>query len=106
SSTYLRVPLTFYWRSKSDKSGHRYQLAAGAITGLLINGHTKHKSDADGTQKNSGGYNLAKFRYGGFLRAGYGGIGVFAKYYVNDMFEDSPAQKGLKNLSLGATIGF
>ena len=106
SYTYFRVPLTFYWRSKDDNNGHRFQLAGGPIAGILINGHTKHKSDENGTQKNSGGYNLTKFQYGGFLRVGYGGIGVFAKYYMNDMFDDSPAQKGLKNLSVGATIGF
>jgi len=32
--------------------------------------------------------------------------GVFAKYYMNDMFADSPDQKGLKNLSFGIMLGF
>jgi hypothetical protein len=31
---------------------------------------------------------------------------VFAKYYVNDMFENSPDQKGLRNFSFGLTFGF
>jgi hypothetical protein len=106
SSVYLRVPLTFYWRSKDDNDGHRFHLAGGPITGLLINGHTRHKSKEEGFVKQSGGFNLTKFQYGAFIRAGYGGIGFYAKYYFNDMFEDSPAQKGLRQMSLGATIGF
>ncbi|MEO6150779.1 MAG: outer membrane beta-barrel protein, partial [Mucilaginibacter sp.] len=106
SSTYFRLPLTFYWRSKDDDSGHRVHIAAGPMVDWLINGHTKQKSDEKGTQKFSAGYNLAKVQYGGFLRVGYAGLGVFAKYYANDMFDDSPAQKGLRNLSVGATIGF
>ncbi len=106
SSTYLRIPLSFYWRSKEDNEGHSFHLVAGPIMGILIDGHVKQKSEENGYQHFRAGYNLAKIRYGGFLRAGYGGIGVFAKYYANDMFEDSPAQKGLKNFSVGATLGF
>ena len=37
---------------------------------------------------------------------GYGGWGVFAKYYFNDMFENSPDQAGLKSFSFGLTFGF
>jgi hypothetical protein len=37
---------------------------------------------------------------------GYAGWGIFAKYYANDMFENSPDQKGLRNLSFGFTFGF
>lgn len=106
SSTYLRIPLSFYWRSKNDNAGHRFHIVAGPIMGILIDGHVRQKSLENGDQHFRAGFNLAKVRYGGFLRAGYGGIGFFAKYYANDMFEDSPAQKGLKNFSFGATVGF
>lgn len=106
SFTYFRIPLSFYWRSHDDNQGHRFSIAAGPTLGLLVNGHTKQKSEENGTQKFSGGYNLAKVQYGAHLRAGYGGIGFFAKYYFNDMFEDSPAQKGLRLCTVGATIGF
>ncbi|RVU00049.1 PorT family protein [Mucilaginibacter limnophilus] len=106
SFTYFRIPLSFYWRSHDDKDGHRFSVVAGPTLGLLINGYTKQKSDENGTQKFSGGYNLAKVQYGAHLRAGYGGIGFFAKYYFNDMFDDSPAQKGLRLFTVGATVGF
>jgi hypothetical protein len=39
-------------------------------------------------------------------RVGYGFLGIFAKYYFNDMFENSPAQKGLKNFSFGLSVGW
>ncbi len=32
--------------------------------------------------------------------------GLYAKYYFNDMFENSPAQAGLKNFAVGLTFGF
>jgi hypothetical protein len=33
-------------------------------------------------------------------------MGIYAKYYFNDMFENSPAQEGLRNFSFGLTLGF
>ncbi|GAA4328471.1 hypothetical protein GCM10023149_32510 [Mucilaginibacter gynuensis] len=106
SSVYLRIPLTFYWRSHNDNHGHRFHLAGGPLMGFLMNGATRQKSTENGEQKYTASFNLAKVQYGAFARIGYGGIGMFAKYYFNDMFDDSPAQKGLKSFMIGATIGF
>ncbi|MGZ3836483.1 MAG: outer membrane beta-barrel protein [Mucilaginibacter sp.] len=106
SSSYLRIPLSFDFRSKENDKGDRFHFVIGPDAGLLLNGMVKQISKENGKQKIDDSYHFAKVRYGGFVRVGYGGWGVFAKYYTNDMFENSPAQKGLKNFSFGLTFGF
>jgi hypothetical protein len=106
SSSYLRIPLSFDFRSKEDAKGNRMHFVIGPDAGLLLGGRVKQISKENGKQKIDDDYHFAKVRYGGFVRVGYGGWGIFAKYYTNDMFENSPDQKGLKNLSFGFTFGF
>lgn len=106
SSTYLRIPLSFEFRTKEDKSGKKFRFIAGPDMGFLLNGRVKQKSNENGKQKFNDDYHFTKFRYGAFARIGYGGAGLYAKYYFNDMFEKSPAQKGLKNMAFGLSIGF
>jgi len=106
SSSYLRIPLSFDFRSKENADGKRFHFVIGPDAGLLLNGRVKQISHENGKQKIDDDYHFTKVRYGGFVRVGYGGWGLFAKYYTNDMFENSPAQKGLKNFSFGFTFGF
>ncbi|WP_069660908.1 outer membrane beta-barrel protein [Arcticibacter eurypsychrophilus] len=106
SSTYIRLPLSFEWRSKDDNRGNKFRLIAGPDMGFLLNGKVKQKSSENGKQKFNDNYHFATFRYGAFARIGYGGTGLFAKYYFNDMFENSPAQEGLQNMSFGVSLGF
>jgi hypothetical protein len=104
SSSYLRIPLTVEVKSKAGTFPHRLKLAAGPIAGVLIQGSQKFKSEQEGKKKNKDDFNYTPFRYGAFARVGYNGFGLFAKYYFNDMFQDSPDQVDLKNLSLGVTF--
>ncbi len=106
SSSYLRIPLSFDFHSDPGEDGNTFHVVFGPEVGLLLNGMVKQVSIADGKQKFDAGYNFAKVRYGGFMRVGYGGWGVFAKYYFNDMFENSPDQLGLKSFAFGLTFGF
>lgn len=106
SSTYVRVPLAFDFRTAENASGHRWHFVAGPELGFLINGRVKQISDENGKQKVNGNYHFADTRYGAVARVGYGFLGIFAKYYFNDMFQDSPPQDGLKNFSFGIMIGF
>lgn len=105
SSSYLRIPLSFDFRTKVDDDGQRFHFVAGPDIGILLNGRVKQISEENGKQKFNDDFHFTKLRYGAFARVGYGGFGVFAKYYFNDMF-DTEAQKGLKNLSFGLMIGF
>lgn len=105
-ATYLRVPVAFDFRSHEDSDGRRFHFVGGLDMGLLLSSSLKQESEENGDQKLSGDYNFTKFRYGPFVRLGYGAIGVFAKYYVNDVFKDSPAQEGLRNFSFGMSVGW
>ena len=106
SATYLRLPLGFEFRTHDDSDGTPFHFVIGPEGGILLSGRLKQVSAEHGTQKFTSDYNFQKFRYGPFVRVGYGLWGVFAKYYMNDMFADSPDQKGLKNLSFGIMLGF
>lgn len=106
TSTYLRLPITFEWRSDRNSHGKRMKVAFGAMTGILLKGTQRLKSDANGKQKFKDNYNLSSFQYGPFIRIGYNDFGIFGKYYINDMFENSPNQKALHNLTFGLSLGF
>lgn len=106
TSTYLRMPITFEWRSDRNRHGERVKVAFGAMTGVLLKGTQRLKSEQNGKQKFKDNYNLSSFQYGPFVRIGYDDFGLFAKYYMNDMFEKSPAQEGLNNFTFGLTLGF
>jgi hypothetical protein len=106
SSTYIRLPLSFDLRTKEDWRGNRFHFVFGPEAGFLLTASVKQISKENGEQKNNDTYNYATFRYGAFTRIGYGAWGIFAKYYFNDMFENSPDQAGLKNFSFGIMLGF
>lgn len=106
SSSYLRIPLAFEYRTKTRGFPGRLRYSFGPIAGILIQGSQKFKSKDEGKSKNVDDFNYAPFRYGAFARVNFGGLGLYGKYYFNDMFENSPAQEGLKNLSFGMMFLF
>ncbi|WP_134088811.1 PorT family protein [Olivibacter sp. XZL3] len=103
SSSYLRIPITFEHRLGLDRD---LRIAYGPIGGFLLSGSQKFKSDEEGKRKVKDDFNYAKFRYGAFARVGYQWVGLYAKYYFNDMFENSPQQEGLRNMSFGLMFFF
>jgi hypothetical protein len=104
SNSYVHIPLNFEFRTKENDNGKRFYFVVGPEVSFLLNGKIKQISDERGKEKIKDDYHFQPFRYGGTARIGYGGIGLFTKYYVNDMFETA-AQKGLKNMSFGITFG-
>jgi opacity protein-like surface antigen len=104
SSSYVHFPLNFELRTKENDRGNRFYFVFGPEIGFLLNGKIKQISDENGKEKVKDDYHFQPFRYGGSLRIGYGSLGIFTKYYASDMF-DTAAQKGLKNMSFGITLG-
>lgn len=104
SSSYVHIPLNFEFRTKENDRGKRFYLILGPEVSFLLNGKIKQISDERGKQKFRDDYNFQPVRVGGTVRVGYGGIGLFTKYYFNDMFDSVP-QEGLKNMSFGITFG-
>lgn len=106
SSQYLRVPLSFQLRTKDDQKGNKFNFVFGPEVGFLLNGKVKQVSNDRGKEKFKDDYNLNPFRYGAFARLGYSGMGVYAKYYMNDVFADGQGPVDFKNLSFGLMFGF
>ncbi len=106
TATYLRLPLTFELRSKHYSGLGRLKFAFGPEGGFLLKGTQRFKSDELGKQKFKDDYNFTQFRYGAFARFGVGGLGIYGKYYFNDLFENSPQQAGLQNFTFGVMLGF
>lgn len=106
SSVYLRIPLAFDYRSEEDDGGNMFHVSVGPEVGFLLNGRVKQKSDEFGKRKYDDDYNFSKFRYGAYARVGYSALGMYAKYYFNDVFENSPNQKGIRTLAFGLMLGF
>lgn len=106
SSSYLRLPLTFEFRTRHYPGVGRMKFAFGPEGGFLLKGTQKFKSAEHGKQKFKDDYNFTPFRYGAFARVGVGSLGIFAKYYFNDLFENSPDQSGLKQFNIGLMLGF
>ena len=104
TSQYLRIPLSFEF-SKST-SGKKIHLAFGPEIGFLLNGKLVQVSKENGRDKFKDDYNLNPFRYGAFYRVVYGNMGIYAKYYLNDVFADGQGPKDFKNLSFGLTFGY
>lgn len=106
SSQYLRIPLSVQLRTKQDKNGDKLNFVFGPEIGFLLNGKVKQVSSENGKDKFKDDFNLNPFRYGAFARLGYGGTGVYVKYYANDVFADGQGPTDFKNLSFGLMFGF
>ncbi|WP_158797793.1 outer membrane beta-barrel protein [Pedobacter sp. L105] len=104
SSSYVHIPLNFEFRSKENAKGKRFYFVLGPEVSFLLNGKVKQISDENGKQKFTDDYDFQPVRIGGTVRIGYGGIGLFTKYYFNNMFNSAP-QSGLKNMAFGITFG-
>lgn len=102
TSAYIRLPFTLEHRFGPDRG---FRLAYGPIGGLLMHGSQRYRGP-EGRVSVREDFNFTKFRYGGFVRFGHGTFGLYAKYYFNDVFENSPQQEGIKNLSMGAMLFF
>ena len=87
--TYMTVPLLMEFQIPV---GHhdRIHFSAGVIGGLKLWSNTKIKYTEAGDkskEKNKSDFNLSPLRWGVTARAGYGGVSVFANYYMNSLFK-------------------
>lgn len=106
SSQYLRVPLSFEFRTNSDERGKKFHFVAGPEVGFLLAGKQKQVSSEFGKVKTKDDFNFNPFRYGGFVRMGYANVGLYTKYYFNDVFAKNQGPRDFQNISFGLTFGF
>ena len=105
SSRYLRIPIGFDF-TKTIQNEHKLHVVIGPELGFLLNGKVKQESKERGKEKFKDDYNFNPFRYGGFVRVGYKGWGIYTKYYFNDVFAKGQGPADLKNMSFGLSMGF
>jgi hypothetical protein len=106
SSQYLRIPLSFQFRTNDDEHGKKFYFVAGPEIGILLSGKQKQISDERGKVKVKDDFNFEPFRYGGFVRFGYANFGLYTKYYLSDVFAKNQGPQDFKNISFGLTFGF
>jgi hypothetical protein len=90
SSVNLPVMLRLQLRDKHYKN--TFALAAGGFVGYRIKSWTKLKYTTDGNtvkDKEDGSYNMEDFLYGVQGTIGYGGLELFAKYHMNNLFKNN-----------------
>ena len=105
SSRYLRIPIGFDF-TKKIQNDNKLHLVLGPEFGFLLNGKVKQESKERGKEKFKDEYNFNPFRYGGFVRVGYKGWGIYTKYYFNDVFAKGQGPADFKNMSFGLSMGF
>jgi len=105
SSRYLRIPIGFDF-TKKIQNDNKLHLVLGPEFGFLLNGKVKQESKERGKEKFKDDYNFNPFRYGAFVRVGYKGMGIYTKYYFNDVFAKGQGPAELKNISFGLSWGF
>lgn len=106
TSTYLRLPLAFEYRTNHSSSSNRIKISAGPVAGFLLKGTQRYKMEGVGKVKRKGDHDFATFQYGAFARFQVGNLGAYSRYYFNDIFENSPDGAGLQNFTFGLTFDF
>ncbi len=91
---YFDIPVEFRFRSKPNKKNTSWKLAAGAKFGFLLASKWKYKGEDPAT--GTGGEvkfkefkvdGLNKFRYGVYVRGGYGIFNVYVNYQISSVFQ-------------------
>ena len=98
STTYLDVPVELRYRTKPNKKGRSFKVAAGFKAGVIINSHTKYSGQDPANParrikiKELKLRDISRFRYGVTGRIGYGSVSAFAYYGLTELFESNGPQ--------------
>ena len=102
----INLPLLAQLDFKSKKGRDAFRLAGGGFIGYRLGSHTKLKYERDGhtrKDKDRGSYNLQDFQYGVQGLIGIGGIDLFVKYNLNELFKDNRGPQA-QTISFGISL--
>ena len=88
----VNVPIMPMLKFKRENGKDGFKIGAGGFAGYRLGSHTKLKYDEDGRsekEKTRDNFNLSEFQYGLEGVVGYGGLDLFVKYNMNDLFKDN-----------------
>jgi hypothetical protein len=89
-TNYFDLPLEIRFTSNPSDPNRAVKIGIGGRIGYLYDAFTKMKYKPDGDMKqfkDKQNFNLTRFRYGVFGRAGIGNFSLFAYYNLNPLFE-------------------
>jgi len=88
----VNIPLMPMLRFKHENGKDGFKIGAGGFAGYRLGSHTKLKYEANGKiekDKPRDNFNLSDFQYGLEGVVGYGGLDLFVKYNMNDLFKEN-----------------
>ncbi|WP_439882921.1 outer membrane beta-barrel protein [Pontibacter sp. MBLB2868] len=88
----VNLPLMPMLKFKRENGKEGFKIGAGGFAGYRLGSHTKLKFEEDGRsekEKTRDNFNLSEFQYGLEGVIGYGGLDLFVKYNMNDLFKDN-----------------
>lgn len=88
SASYIDLPIEFRYRTKSNNRGQYFRFYFGGLVGYRINSYSAFKS-TDYSVKYYKINDLAKLRYGVFLRTGWWLFNIYAYYGINTVFQSN-----------------
>jgi hypothetical protein len=104
STGFLTAPLMLEIQIPGNGGEDRLFIAGGLIGGLKMGEHTKTRI-GDQKLKNKGDHFVSPLRWGYTARIGFEDMGVFATYYVTELFESGKGPV-TNPLTIGLTFSF
>ena len=105
TTNYLVIPLLVEFRAGNSPKKSFY-VHGGVIGGWCYNAHTKVKyTSLEGhtTKDKTRGLNIPNFRYGYTVGIGFSNIGIFARYYPENIFISGEGPN-VKQVSIGISL--
>ncbi len=94
TTAYVDIPLEIRFRTKPDLKKRNFKVAIGGKIGYMISNYIKYKGEDFRAGSNKmvkfkeyNLDNLLQYRYGTFLRLGYGKINLIVNYTLSSLFE-------------------
>lgn len=101
-TTYIDLPVEVRIRTNPDDFGNQIKIYVGGMVGYRLDVHDKTVR-SEGKFKSYIFPDVAKWRYGATLRAGYQRFTLFAYYQFSHLFEDNKGVE-INPFSVGLTI--
>jgi hypothetical protein len=101
STSYVEIPVELRFFSNPEKINKSLKIALGAKAGLLLNAHTKTKSDFVEKQSSKSYFNNS--RLAATARIGYGYFSLFGSYNLTSIFKENVAEN-MRLLQVGLSL--
>ncbi|WBA43112.1 porin family protein [Hymenobacter canadensis] len=107
ATTSVNLPLMALLNFRDANYKSTFRIGAGGFVGYRLGSRTKLKYEQDGRtrkDKDRGSYNLEDLQYGLQGTIGLRSITLFAKYNLNELFQDQPTSFQAQTLSFGISL--